>query len=228
MEEKLIRNDFIEIEYTGKVKNREIFDTNIPEQAKKIGLDIKTRPLIICLGQNMILPAIDKFLIGKSLGEYNLELKPEDAFGTRKRELIKVMPMSLFRQQKINPSPGMMFSFDNQLARISAVSGGRVIVDFNNPMAGKEIEYNIKVKVKIKDNSQKIKTLMAAFFQQEFEFKIDGNKIIMEDDKNMKSFIILFRGKFKEILNLDLEVKEKKPEAKEKKTSDKSGKNNIK
>ena len=58
--EKLKQNDFIEIEFTGKVRDGDIFDTNIKEDAKKINLDIKTRPLIICIGQNMILPAIDE------------------------------------------------------------------------------------------------------------------------------------------------------------------------
>ena len=82
--EKIQKNDFIEIEFIGKIKDGEIFDTNIKEEAKKIDLNIEARPLIICIGQKMILPSIDDFLMNKSLGKYPLELTPDKAFGERK------------------------------------------------------------------------------------------------------------------------------------------------
>lgn len=153
----LKKNDFIELEFVGKVKDRGIFDTNIESEAKKIGLDIKTRPLKICLGKKMILPAIDDFLIGKKIGKYTLELSPEKAFGEKRRELIKTMPMSVFKGQNMAPQQGMIFQFDNMMGRISAVSGGRVIVDFNNPLAGKSVVYELEVKRKInKEKGKKI------------------------------------------------------------------------
>ena len=100
----------------------------------------------------MILPAIDKFLIGKEAGkEYNLELPPEKAFGKRQKEKVKTMPMKVFERHGINPRRGMAFNFDNKIGKIKAVSGARVIVDFNNPMASKDVEYNLKPKKKIKD-----------------------------------------------------------------------------
>ena len=95
----LKKNDFVEIEYVGRVKDGEIFDTNIKEEAKKINLKIETKPLIICISQKMILPAIDDFLIGKEIGEYNLELSPEKAFGKRNRTLVKTLPLAVFKNQ---------------------------------------------------------------------------------------------------------------------------------
>jgi len=212
MKEKLRKNDFVEIEYTGKIKDTgQIFDTNVEKEAKKLNLNTKIKPLTICLGENMILPAIDDFLVGKEVGKsYTLTLPPEKAFGERKRELIKIMPLSVFRGQNITPKAGMMFSFDGLLGKISAVSGGRVIVDFNNPVAGKKVVYELKIKRKIKEMKEKVKALMLVFFKKEFPFDIKEKKLILKSKPEEKKFIQLFKEKFKEILGLDLEVKEKK------------------
>jgi len=204
----LNKNDFVEVEYIGKTKDGNIFDTNIKEEAKKIELNIETRPLIICLGQNMILQAIDEFLIGNEVENYTLELRPEKAFGIRRKELVKIMPISVFKNSDISPRQGMIFSFDNLLGKITAISGGRVIVDFNNPLAGKEVIYELKIKRVVTDEKEKIKTLMLAFFGKEFEFKIENKKLIIESSPEFSKFVLLFKPKFKEILNLDLETSE--------------------
>ncbi|MBU1136257.1 MAG: peptidylprolyl isomerase [Nanoarchaeota archaeon] len=208
--QKLKKKDFIEIKYTGKVKDGDIFDTNIEEDAKKINLDIKTRPLIICIGENMILPAIDEFLEGKEIGEkYTLELSPEKAFGSRKREMIKIIPSSKFKEQNMPPHPGMVFQFDNLIGKITAVSGGRVIVDFNNPIAGKDVVYDIKIEKLITEQNEKVKALMQIFFRKDFQFKIETKKLVIEAEKGFEKFIEIFKPKFKEILDLDLEIKTK-------------------
>ncbi len=205
----LKEKDFIELEYVGRTREGRIFDTNIKEEAKKIELDIATRPLIICLGQNMILPAIDKFLIDKEIDkDYTLELKPEEAFGKRDSKLLKTMPMSVFKKQEVFPQAGMLFEFDGMIARISAVSGGRVIVDFNNPLAGKEVSYNLKVKRKIESLEEKTSSIIQFLFRKEFPFKIEQNRLVLEVEKGMSEYVSLFKEKFKEILDLDLEVKE--------------------
>ena len=60
------KKDFIEIEFTGKVKDGEVFDSNIKENLEKLheGHDheVKTNPLIFCLGEGMFLKGIDDFL----------------------------------------------------------------------------------------------------------------------------------------------------------------------
>jgi len=214
--QKLKKNDFVEIEYTGKTKDGEIFDTNIEEEAKKINLDIKTRPLIICLGQNMILPSIDEFLIGKEIGEYILELFPEKAFGNRNRNLVKTMPLSVFSKHNIKPEKGMVFTFDDMFGKVLS-SGSRVIVDFNNPIAGKEVVYELKIKKIITDIDNEIKSLMLSFFRQEFQFEVKEKKLIIKlqkQDLTIKPLIELFKEKFKEILNLELEVTEVEKEEK--------------
>jgi FKBP-type peptidyl-prolyl cis-trans isomerase 2 len=210
----LKKNDFIELEFVGRVKNGEIFDTNIKEEAEKISLEIQERPLIICIGQNMILPAIDEFLVGKDAGRHTLELSPEKAFGVRSRELIKTMPIKIFLEKNIAPRAGMVFNFDNVLGKISAVSGGRVIVDFNHPLSNKTVIYELNIKKLVEDNKEKVETLSNLFFRQKTDFRIENNKIIFSAEKQFKPFLELFKEKFKEILSLDMEVEEKKEEIK--------------
>ena len=206
----LQKNDFIELEFVGKTQEGEIFDTNLKQEAEKIGLDIKTRPLVICFGESMILPAIDSFLMGKEEGkDYTLSLTPQESFGVRQRELVKIMPHSVFIKKDILPIQGQTYVFDTMLGKISAISGGRVTVDFNNPLAGKNVVYSLKIKKKITDIQEKAKTLVLAYFRFELPFEIKDKKIIFNVNAGFKPLIEHFKPKFLDILGLELEVIEK-------------------
>jgi FKBP-type peptidyl-prolyl cis-trans isomerase 2 len=204
----LQKKDFIEIEFTGKTKEGEIFDSNIKEDLKKANLKVEPKPFIFCLGEDMFLKSIEDFLIGKEIKEYFLELSPEKAFGKRNSALVQVFPAKTFREHKLNPIPGTMFSFDGKLAKVISVSGGRVIVDFNNPLAGKEVNYKIKVMRKVEDINEKIKAFNEFLFRKDFDFEIKEQVLFLKVEKELIQFIELFKEKYKEVLGLDLEVKE--------------------
>ncbi|MBA7494851.1 hypothetical protein ES702_05429 [subsurface metagenome] len=206
---KLNKKDFIEIEFTGRIKDGEIFDSNIKEDLKKVNLKIEPKPFIFCLGKDMFFKSIDDFLIGKDIGEYKIELSPEKAFGQRDPKLIQMMPMKIFVQHKVNPIPGTMFDFDGRIAKILTVSGGRVMVDFNNPIAGKEVVYKIKVLRKLEDVNEKIKAFVDFLFKRDLKFEVKDKKIIIEVEKPIVKFVEMFKDKFKDIFDLELEVKEK-------------------
>ncbi len=209
VQEKIQKKDFIEIEFTARVKDGEIFDSNIKEDLKKINSNLEAKPLKFCLGEGMFLKGIDDFLIGKeSNKEYVIELSPEEAFGKRNPKFVQMMPMKIFIHQKINPIPGAMFNFDGRIAKVLTASGGRVMVDFNNPIAGKNVIYNIKVSRKIDDLNEKIKALNEFLFKQDFKFEVKDKKIIMDVEKSLVNFVEIFKDKFKDIFGLELEVKE--------------------
>ena len=195
---KILNKDFIEIEFTGRIKDGEIFDSNIQEDLEKLysnrNHEVKSNPFVFCIGEGMFLRAIDDFLTGKEIGKkYEIELNPEKAFGKRNPSLIKIIPMRLFKQQRTPPQPGMMFNFDDQIGKVISVSGGRVITDFNNPLAGKIIIYNLNVKRKVTNIDERIKSLMNFFFRKEFDYKITEKKIIIEAEKPFIKFIELSR-----------------------------------
>ncbi|MCW8965510.1 MAG: peptidylprolyl isomerase [Candidatus Pacearchaeota archaeon] len=213
----LEHNDFIEIEFTGKIKDGEIFDSNIPKDIEQAKLKLEAKPFIFSLGQGMFLKGIDDFLIGKEIGEYQIELQPKDAFGERDPKAVQIIPMKIFHQQKINPYPGAVFNFDGKIAKIISVSGGRVMTDFNNPIAGKIVNYKINIKRKLEDQNEKIKSFINFLFKQDFDFETKDKKLIIKTPKQFKPIVEMFKDKFKEIFNLDLEAKEIKDKPSKKK-----------
>jgi FKBP-type peptidyl-prolyl cis-trans isomerase 2 len=204
----LQKKDFIEVEFTGKVKDGEIFDSNIKENLEKLNPEANPKPLIFSLGEGMFLKGVDDFLIGKEIGKYEIELAPENAFGPRMKEFIQMVPIKIFRSQNINPFPGAVFNFDGRIAKILTVSGGRVITDFNNPLAGKTVVYEINILRKIEDTNEKVKSLIDFLFRKDFNFSIKDNKVIIETEKTFSKFVEMFKEKFKDITGMELEVKE--------------------
>ena len=206
----LKNKDFIEVEFTAKNKETgEIFDSNRKEDLKKMGSKAEAKPFVFCLGEGMFLKGIEDYLINKDLGNYTIELSPENAFGKRDPTQIQMMPMKVFQDQDVQPFPGAMYNFDGKIAKVLTVSGGRVMVDFNNPLAGKDVIYEVKINRKIDDLNEKVKSLNEFLFRQQFPFGIKEKKIIMQVDKKMLNFVELFKDKFKKILGLELQVVER-------------------
>jgi len=206
--------DFIELEFTGKVKDGEVFDSNIEEDIKKAGLGIEAKPFVFAVGEGMFLKSIEDFLVGKEMGRHRIELPPERAFGKRDARLIMRIPLKVFREQRISPVQGGVFNFDGRLAKILAVSGGRVMADFNNPIAGKDVIYDLNVKRKVEDINEKIKSFVNFLFKRDFSFEISGKKLVLTVDPGFGKFAELFREKFMDLFGLELEAKEKENDGK--------------
>jgi len=220
------KNDFIEVEFTGRA-NGDLFDTTDKKEAEEMGLQAEVKPVIVSVGNGMLLEGFDKALIDKEIDKkYSIHLEPKDAFGIRNPSLIKTIPMRVFREKDMNPMPGMTLQLDNQVAKVISVSGGRVMVDFNNQLAGKEIDYEFKILKKVDDDIEKVNALQDFFFRQRFEFKIDEGKVLFKDNK-IKPLIEMMKEKLKELSGLDFGFEEKTPEN-EKKGEKNSNENNTK
>lgn len=224
---KLQKGDFIEIMFTGKTKQGQIFDSNREEDLKKIQAGQKVnekakKPYIFALGEGMLLKGLDNYLRGKPVpktgsdqtekeNHYEIEVKPEDAFGKREQKNIQRMPLNIFKQHNVNPHPGMVYNFDNKPGKILAVTGGRVIVDFNHPLAGKEVIYDIQVKRKVTDLNEQIKAFIDFVFKRDLNYEIDkkNKKITLKVESQIKQMAQMFKQKFKDLFGLDLEVEEK-------------------
>ena len=161
------RQDFVEIEYTGIIKeNGTIFDTT------------KDSPAVICIGSNHVLNGLEEQLIGKETGkEYKIELSPENAFGRRNAKLIQLIPLNKFRQQNIEPMPGLQLNIDGLFGVIKTVSGGRCLVDFNHPLAGRDVIYHIKINRIVNEDKEKLNSILKMQFHikdAEIEIKEGG------------------------------------------------------
>lgn len=209
---QLKKSDFIEIEFTAKIKDGEIFDSNVKEHLQKLNPEAKAEPFIYSLGQDMFLKGIDDFLMKQSPekfpAEFKIELEPENAFGKRDPKQIQMIPMKIFKQHNVQPVPGTSLNFDGKIAKIITVSGGRVLVDFNGPLAGKDVIYEIKILRKLENLNEKIDSFLEFLFKKKMNFEIKDKKLILKVNKGLKQFAEMFKDKFKEIFNLNLEVEE--------------------
>lgn len=178
---KISKKDFIEIEYTGRIKDsNEVFDTTDGKVAKENALEAHAEfgPVIVCVGENQVLKGVDNSLEGREIGdEYTLDVKPEDAFGAKNGKLIQMVPTSKFLQQKIQPMPGMQLNIDGILGTIKTVGGGRTLVDFNHPLAGKELSYKVKINRKIDGKKEQlVGYLKLVLATKDLEVEINDNK----------------------------------------------------
>jgi len=146
------QGDFIKIEYIGRVSaTGEIFDLTSEQTAKKEGFfNPKQRygPVLVIIGAGMIVPGVEKELETMKPGdEKEFIVKPDEGFGKRDPRLIKIISMAQFRraEKPFNPVPGIFVTVNGMRGRVQSVSGGRVRVDFNHPLAGKELRYKVKV-----------------------------------------------------------------------------------
>ena len=155
------KEDFVEIEYTGKIKeDGTIFDTTSAKTAKESGIyneNMRYGSVIICLGEGHVLKGLEKALEGKDLDkEYTIELAPDEGFGKKDPKMIQLVQTSKFKKQGIQPMPGLQINVDGVLGVVKTVSGGRTLVDFNNPLSGRDLVYTVKIKRKVDDTKEKI------------------------------------------------------------------------
>ncbi|HDD46166.1 MAG TPA: peptidylprolyl isomerase [Candidatus Aenigmarchaeota archaeon] len=160
--------DFVEIDYVGRIKESgEIFDLTSEEVAKKEGIynpSAKYGPVTIVVGAGMVIPGVEKQIKKMKVGEEKeFDVKPEDGFGRRDPSLVKVISITKFFDNDIKPVPGLYVEVDGKEAKVQSVSGGRVMVDFNNPLAGKELHYTLKILRKVTDTEEKVKALLSYY-----------------------------------------------------------------
>jgi len=117
-------------------------------------------------------------------------------------------PIRIFHEQKINPLPGYVFNFDGKIGKVVSVSGGRVLIDFNNPLSGKDVVYDVKILRKVDGLEEQIASMNGFLFRKNFEFKVENKKLTLKVDKGFKKFVELFKDKYKELFDLDLEAEE--------------------
>jgi FKBP-type peptidyl-prolyl cis-trans isomerase 2 len=182
---------FIYVDLTGKVKESgEVFETTKEEVARAAGIfnqKFKYKPLLVIVGSRNILPSLENVIKGMQVGEKKVvELEPKNAFGERREELIKLFNISLFKQRNVEIYPGASITINGLIGRVISISGGRVKVDFNHPLAGKTVIYEVEIKGEIKDINEKISAIVTHYSdleKEEFSLKI-SEKVVEIDTKS--------------------------------------------
>ncbi len=163
------RGDFILLEMTGRSEETgEVFETTDEEAARENELysDEKVYgPRLVVVGEGWVLRGLDKRLPGLKEGEgAEIEIPSDEAFGERNPNNVQMMPYRVLRSKGINPVVGAELEIDGRNAVIRSVGAGRVQVDYNHPLAGNKIVYDVRVDKLIEDDLEKIRALIGRRF----------------------------------------------------------------
>lgn len=160
--------DFVEVDYVGRIKETgQVFDLTREDVAKAEGVyNPKTQygSVVLIVGSEFLIRGLDKALRKMEVGaKEKVEIPPEGAFGEKNSDLVKLIPLAKFKEQNLDPVPGAVVNIGAMKGTIASVSGGRVKVDFNHPLAGKTLEYDIEIKSQITGKKERIAAVVKYF-----------------------------------------------------------------
>ena len=149
------RGDTVKVNYTGRYENGEIFDSSIKEKAKgseNFDENRKYGPLVVKLGEKQLIVGFEKALFGMQKGERKkVRIPPEEAYGHFDPARVHSMPRDSFKKAGIEPKVGQLLDTDMGICKVIHVDSKDVEVDFNSPMAGKTLVFEIKVEEIMKE-----------------------------------------------------------------------------
>jgi FKBP-type peptidyl-prolyl cis-trans isomerase SlpA len=107
-------------------------------------------PLTFVMGDGTLDTGLELALMGLRPGDrQTLTLMPGQAFGNRDAAAIQQLPLELF-PAGIEPEPGQIIAFAGETGEampgaVLSVAGDQVEVDFNHPLAGREIRFEVHI-----------------------------------------------------------------------------------
>jgi peptidylprolyl isomerase len=160
--------DFVLVDLIGRTQeDKRLFETTKADVAKKEGAfkdDEVYQPRLVVLGQGYVVPGIDEALVGMKPGETKqLVLTPDKAFGVRDPKQVRIIPRARLKSdEKI--ARGMSVRVGSQYGIVRHVGGGRVTVDFNSPLAGHTVQYEVTVIQKLTKPQEKLEAFVKRRF----------------------------------------------------------------
>ena len=132
------KDTVVSMEYTLQVENEEIDSSK--------GQD----PLQFLVGHGNIISGLEREMIGMKVGESkNVVIAPADGYGEFDEEAYMNVPRSEFPKD-MDVEEGLELTVrDDQgqarYARVDTIDGDVVTLNFNHPLAGDELHFNVKV-----------------------------------------------------------------------------------
>ncbi len=131
----------VKVSYTGKLDDGTVFDSSDGKE-----------PLQFQTGAKQVIPGFDNGIIGMKLNdEKNIKIAAKDAYGEMHPEMVIEVPKQPFvTSQNMEPKTGMIVTLkakDGNMmnAIVKDVKGEKMILDFNHPLAGKNLNFHVKV-----------------------------------------------------------------------------------
>jgi len=157
--------DFLLINYALKVKETgETVGTTIESVAKEAKIyrgEEKYEPFFVVVGEGWVPKGLDEALASFDVGKpTTVELSPEKAYGARDPKKVRLVPLRKFTGEGVTPVPGLQVNIDGKAAQVRAVGAGRVQVDYNHPLAGRTLVYDVTVEKVIETDEEKVRNLL--------------------------------------------------------------------
>jgi FKBP-type peptidyl-prolyl cis-trans isomerase SlyD len=135
---KISSGAIVSIHYTLTGDNGQVIDTSRGRE-----------PLQYEHGAGAIIPGLEKALEGHSSGDdVQVTLEPDDAYGEHNENMVQSVPRSTFNEVD-NVEPGMQFRVETEqgpmVVQIKEVGEETVILDFNHPLAGERLHFDVNV-----------------------------------------------------------------------------------
>ncbi|MEM3883960.1 MAG: FKBP-type peptidyl-prolyl cis-trans isomerase, partial [Methanothrix sp.] len=135
------KGDSIEVFYTGTLDNGTVFDSNVGKE-----------PLAFTVGSGELIKGFDEGVIGMKLNETKkIAIKAADAYGEKQDELIVDVPAENFGEVEVREGMGVRTE-DGHEGTVISIGEKTIKVDFNPQLAGKDLNFEIKV-AKIKKHA---------------------------------------------------------------------------
>lgn len=133
------KGDKVKVHYTGKLDDGTVFDTSE-----------KREPLEFEMGQGRVIPGFENAIMGMTVGDKKTVNIPADqAYGEYREEFKQDFPRDQFPPD-LELEVGQRFQVDQKdggkiLVSIAAVTDTTVTLDANNPLAGKDLTFDIEL-----------------------------------------------------------------------------------
>ena len=182
--------EVFELNYVGRIKRTgEIFDLTDRETAEEEDMDTEEmdlEPAKILVGEGFIMEGLEDRIKDMEVGEERtVEVPKDDAFGSRKSENIKTISKREFENYDVTPRRGMPVEVDGKRGKILTVSSGRVKVDFNHPLAGRDLEYDVEVLRKVDDVEEQVRAVIDFHLDTDYDVKINGEDVSITMDEEI-------------------------------------------
>ncbi len=128
----------VKLDYTLFVNNEEL-ETSVGKE-----------PLEYVVGDESIIPGLESQLNGMHIGEEKVVIvESKDAYGDEDPQAIKEFPKDSMPKET-EPKVGMVLQAkapdgEDFPAVIKEINGDKVVLDFNHPLAGKQLKFNVKI-----------------------------------------------------------------------------------
>ncbi|MFX0013478.1 MAG: FKBP-type peptidyl-prolyl cis-trans isomerase [Promethearchaeota archaeon] len=163
-------NDWVKIDYTGRLReNSKVFDTTLEDVARAERIFDEKRkyePFLCRIGdEKFLIPGLAKNLVGLELNSpQTFDIASEDAYGERDSKKIEMVPTKRLRKANLEPRVGNRVQLAGRSGTIIFVGGGRSRIDFNHPLAGKDLIFDVTVVEHLEDEDQIRKEIVSRRF----------------------------------------------------------------